>query len=410
MTARRTIAMVAACPFPHPRGTPIRIHRMAETLARRGHDVHVVTYHLGQPIADPPFTIHRIRRVPSYRRTIAGPTYQKLLVVDPLLALKLRSVLRRHEFDLIHAHHHEGMLVALAARPQGTPVVFDVHTLVESELPYYRLGLFAAVKRRIGRVLDRRLARRADHVVAVTDEIRSQLIARGAVAPDRVSVIPNGVECEPFAAAPRPPRAGCAGPRRLIFAGNLAAYQGIHLLLEAFRTLLDTRRDVRLMVATEDSFAPYERLASGLGVREFIDVRCCGFDQVPALLAASEVALNPRVACDGLPQKLLNYLAAGTPVVSFAGSAKHIVEGEHGLVVEDGDTATFARAIGRVLDDPELADRLGNNGRELVRSRMSWDATTREVEAVYDRLLSEADRGRGSRAALPGSRHAEDER
>ena len=54
------IAMVAACPFPWPRGTPIRIHRMAEALGRRGHDVHVVTYHLGGPTPTPHMTVHRI--------------------------------------------------------------------------------------------------------------------------------------------------------------------------------------------------------------------------------------------------------------------------------------------------------------------------------------------------------------
>jgi glycosyltransferase involved in cell wall biosynthesis len=384
MTPRR-IAMVAACPFPHPRGTPIRIHRMAEALVARGHDVQVVAYHLGGG-APASFPIHRIRRVPTYRRTAPGPTYQKLLLVDPLLALKLRELLRRQTFDVIHAHHHEGMLVALAARRSSIPVVFDVHTLLESELPYYRLGLVASVKRKIGRLLDRRLANRADHVIAVTDTIRSRLIERGAALPARVSVIPNGVECERFPQRPRPQANADGRVRRLIFTGNLAAYQGIELLLAAFRTLLDTRRDVRLVVMTEDSFAPYERLASGLGVREFIDVQPSSFDEIPALLAASDVALNPRTACDGLPQKLLNYLAAGIPVVSFAGSAKHIVTGEHGLVVADGDTAGFARAVGRLLDEPALAARLGSNGRELVRSELSWDATARKVEAVYEGL------------------------
>ncbi|HET6798440.1 MAG TPA: hypothetical protein VFH40_14870, partial [Gemmatimonadales bacterium] len=90
MTDSLRIAMIAACPFPWPRGTPIRIHRIAEAVARRGHHVHVVTYHLGQDLADPPFVMHRIRDVPGYRRTDPGPTLRKLFQLDPMLAGRLR--------------------------------------------------------------------------------------------------------------------------------------------------------------------------------------------------------------------------------------------------------------------------------------------------------------------------------
>src|SRR5690606_22032159 len=77
---RLRIAMIAACPFPYPRGTPIRIFRMAEALGLRGHAVHVVTYHIGQSIGDAPIYVHRIPRVPGYRRAAPGPTYAKLFV------------------------------------------------------------------------------------------------------------------------------------------------------------------------------------------------------------------------------------------------------------------------------------------------------------------------------------------
>jgi glycosyltransferase involved in cell wall biosynthesis len=378
--------MVAACPFPVSRGTPIRIYRMADALARRGHDVHVVTYHLGHPAPDAPFEIHRIRNVSTYSKTSAGPSYQKLAVLDPLLAISLRRLLRRQAFDVIHAHHFEGLMVTNAARSGGAPpVVFDVHTLLESELPYYGLGLPTSLKRLIGRTLDRWLPRRADHVIAVTDDIRSRLLRSGSADAERISVIPNGVEADTFGSVSgRMVRNG--HPRTLIFTGNLAPYQGIDLMLEAFRSVRNRRDDVRLTIATEDSFLPYEQQATDLGVRPFIDVHEVDFAQVPALLGRAEVALNPRIRCDGLPQKLLNYMAAGRPVVSFAGSAKHLVNGEHGFIVEDRDTEAFANAIDQLLADTSLANRLGEAGRKLVRTELSWEATAERVERVYHRL------------------------
>jgi hypothetical protein len=83
------VAMIAACPFPWPRGTPIRIYRMAQALSKRRHDVHVITYHLGQKELPPPFRIHRIPKVPFYNKTAPGPSIAKLLMADPALSFKI---------------------------------------------------------------------------------------------------------------------------------------------------------------------------------------------------------------------------------------------------------------------------------------------------------------------------------
>jgi glycosyltransferase involved in cell wall biosynthesis len=325
--------------------------------------------------------------VPTYHKTSPGPAYRKLLVLDPLLTRELRRVLSSASFDVIHAHHFEGLLVANAARTRGSPpIVFDVHTLLESELPHYGLGLPAGVKRGIGRMLDRRIPAHSDHVIAVTDDIRTRLIESGAALPENVSTIPNGVEVGVFPAPRRRSRAG--RDRTVIFTGNLAPYQGIGLMLQAFKSVRARRRDVRLLIATEDCFERYERQAADLGVRPYIDVRQVAFSEVPELLQEADVALNPRVGCDGLPQKLLNYMAAGKPVVSFEGSAKHLVDGEHGVVVADNDTEAFAAAIEQLLAATAFASRLGAAGRKMVLSRLSWGAAADEIEGVYDKLLS----------------------
>jgi hypothetical protein len=84
---------------------------MAEALAHSGHEVHVVTYHLGEKLQRTPFSLYRIRDVKTYRKYSPGPTYQKLLVLDTLLMLKLFQVLNDHEIELIHAHHYEGIIM-----------------------------------------------------------------------------------------------------------------------------------------------------------------------------------------------------------------------------------------------------------------------------------------------------------
>ncbi|MDQ3428178.1 MAG: glycosyltransferase family 4 protein [Gemmatimonadota bacterium] len=383
MTDPLRIAMIAACPFPWPRGTPIRIHRIAEAVARRGHEVHVVTYHLGQDLADPPFVVHRIRDISFYRRTSPGPTVRKLCLLDPMLARLLGRLHHEIGFDLVHAHHYEGLLVASHAL-RGTPIVYDAHTLLTSELPTYRLGLPRAGVRAVASWLDRYVPRRADRIIAVSETIRHALTTVGASAPERVHVIPNGVEWERF-----PVEQGItAGGPTVIFAGNLAPYQGVDLMLEAFAQVHARLPQARLMIVTDSPFTPFEALARRLGVRAAVDLNRATFPEQPAILAAAAVAVNPRVRCDGIPQKLLNYMAAGLPVATFESSAGPLRHEVTGLRVPDGNTAAMADALERLLTDRALARTLGDAARDQARREFSWDQVAARVEDVYGKAIA----------------------
>jgi glycosyltransferase involved in cell wall biosynthesis len=393
MTRPLCIAMVAACPFPASRGTPIRIYRMAEALARSGHEVHVVTYHLGQGGAEAPFHIHRVPVLKFYRRLSPGPSFLKLLLLDPLLTRVLFQVLRAKKFDLVHAHHYEGLLTSLAVRPfTKHPVIYDAHTLLESELPSYGPALPAGAKRTVGRWLDRRLPRRAAHVIAVTEELRSKLIGCGGVEPENISVVQNGVELDHF--DPSHSNVVRNGAKKtLIFTGNLGPYQGIPLLLQILQAVVRRRDDVQLSIVSDSDFEPFDSQARQLGVRGHISVRRSNFQDLPKFLAGADLALNPRIDCDGYPQKLLNYMAAGKPIVSFEGSAKNLRHRETGWIVKDGDVDGFAEGILSLLANKEMAERLGNNARQLVRSDFSWERTAQLAEAVYERVLKQASAG-----------------
>jgi glycosyltransferase involved in cell wall biosynthesis len=382
--------MVAACPYPARRGTPIRIQRLAEGMAARGHQVHVVTYHYGSADSAAALSVHRIPKIKSYQNLSPGPTYVKLALLDPLLTVKLWQVLRQHRVDIIHAHHFEGLLVAAAARLRGrTPLVFDAHTLLSSELPFYSLKLPRWVKNGIAESFDRRLPGIADHVVTVTERIRQRLLRFGKLSEDRVSVVPNGVESEFFADAPGRLTMGDNGRPTLIFTGNLAPYQGIDLMLKALKKVLNRRSDVQLKIVTESSFEEYAALARELGISGSIELVRAEFKDIPMLLAGATVAVNPRTDCDGIPVKLLNYMAAGKPVLSFAGSAPGVCHRQTGWLVPDGDVDGFAEGALTLLANTELATALGQNARRLVKDQHDWSRSAELTESIYHRVIRE---------------------
>ena len=378
---RYRIAMIAACPMPARRGTPLRIERLSEALIARGHDVEIITYHVSDDAQTLDFPVHRIFNRRLYWRMPAGPNVRKLALYDPALAIKVWRVLSASRFDVIHAHHLEGLLVALPARfRHGVPVVYDAHTMLSSELPSYGPGFARRIVRALGRWFDGVLPSTADHIASVTTDIRDRLMGEHHLAPDRISVVTNGVETECFRVGSRSRPDGLT---RLIYTGTLAKYQDVDVLLEAFAVAHRARPDLRLCMAVSSPFDPYEALASKLGIREAIELVPDNFDELPQQLANAAVAVLPRMQCDGIPQKLLNYMAAGKAIVSSAGSAKVLENERTGLVVPNGDVNAFAAAIFRLATNPTLSRALGSAARRYVECNYSWDQAAERLERVY---------------------------
>lgn len=392
---RYRIAMVAACPMPARRGTPLRVERLAQALWRRGHHVEVITYHIADDAQVFEFPVHRIFAHPVYLTMPAGPNLRKLAIYDPALAWKLWHVLAKGKFDVVHAHHVEGLLTALPSRLRTrAPIVYDAHTMLASELPSYGPKRSRSLVHRLGNWLDGVLPRRADHIVAVTSDIRNRLVNDHGIDESKIDIVTNGVELERFI-VPAPPTDGVV---RIIYSGTLAPYQDVDLLLEAFARAWRLRNDLRLVFSVSNSFRDYLPQVMKLGIRDAVEVIPDNFDDLATRLAGAAMAVLPRTQCDGIPQKLLNYMAAAKAIVSSAGSAKVIEHERTGLVVPNGDVEAFARAILRLAANPAFAQELGLAAREHVARNYSWEQAAEGVERVYDAVTAAtSERGRGAR-------------
>jgi glycosyltransferase involved in cell wall biosynthesis len=388
------ILVIAACPVPWPRGTPIRIHRMAEALVARGHEVHLATYPLGDDSVGVSYRLHRAGDPDTTLDPSPGPSLKKLFWLDPQLWRVVKRLLTEMSFDVIHAHHYEGLITALLARRYGpdVPIVYDSHTLLATELPHYRLRLPRNALAQFGAAVDRSLPPRADHVIAVTERMRQWFQDSASIPAARLSLIPNGVEHEHF--GPENTGRNLSGKPnghgpRIVFAGNLAEYQGIGALLEAFALVRRRAKNARLVLVTESALGEWEPRIGELGIDSAVEVVKAGFEELPSHLGEADVLVNPRVDCDGIPQKLLNYMAAGKPIVSFEGSAPVLEHGRTGLVVPDADIERFADAILSVLRSPELGVELGAAARRDVEATHSWQRVARDVESAYAKVIGQ---------------------
>jgi glycosyltransferase involved in cell wall biosynthesis len=384
------ILVIAAGPLPFARGTPARTLRVSQALEARGHEVCVAAFSIADEEIETELRIVRCRALRGYEKTTPGPSVTKLLVMNPRLAATACELLRNEPFDVIYAHHYEGLLVASIARRRAglsLPIVFDSHTLLGAELRFYFPKRLSHPINWLGVALDRCLSRLADAIVSVTDEI-TQFYASRALLSTPVLTAPNGVEYEKFDHAPQPEDS--QKPVRVVFAGNLSEYQGFELLISAFGRARLQRPHLQLLVAAHDAANVLAALDIDKPEAEGIAIRDGSFGALPDILACADIAANPRVVCPGIPQKLLNYMAAALPTVSFEGSATILRHEETGLIVENGDVEAFAGAIVRLADSYDLRRRLGIAARALIEAEYDWE----RVAVTFERAVALLERER----------------
>lgn len=391
MSRQLTIAVIATCPFPYSRGTPVRIQRLSEALASFGHTVHVFTYPIGEGTPAHDVKVTRTANPLGYKKFEAGPTLQKPLLDALMIASLTRFIAHRH-VDIIYAHNFEGALVALAARgKRSVPIVYDAHTTLTGELGTYNKLLNAKPVASIGGWLDDFVPLHADHVISVSDEISEFLQARG-VARERISVILNGTEYEVFAQGnAERARETYHLERRptIIYTGNLASFQGIDYLLAAMPRALAVHPDAQLIIAGSGDSTSYQPTATKLGIEKSVRfINNTRFAGVVDLLAFADVAVVPRPVCPGLPLKLLNYMAAGTAVVAFEGSAKILEHLVTGYIAANEDVVSLANGIITCLSDEQLRAQLGARAQEMIVQSYSWEHMARKVEAVFEHVLT----------------------
>jgi glycosyltransferase involved in cell wall biosynthesis len=318
---------------------------------------------LDDPAGDPePF--YRELQVPCVR--LRAPRD-----LDPKLFLSLRRSLRRLEPDIVHTHLvHADFYGALAA---SATVVSTKHN--EDR---FRTGPF--------RHVERVLTRRASRVIAITHALARFTIERVGLPVEKVDVIPYGLDRPPPAWGENPPTLVPDGARVVLAVSRLAEQKGVDIAVRALAEIRSEHPAAVLVVLGEGpQRIALERLAADIGVAEavFLPGRV---GDVAEWLRRAEVLLHP-VRWEGFGLALLEAMLAKRPVVASAVSSvpEIVLDGETGLLVPPNDPSALAAAVGRVLDDRGLAERLGSLGLARARSEFSVERMARRTLEVYER-------------------------
>lgn len=368
---------------------------LARRVVRAGCQVTVVTQRRkGLPASE------RLDGVLIERRIRTLP-YGPLFGLSYVASLAFYLLRRGWRHDVLHAHqlYLDAAVLSLFSRVSGRPCLAKVACSGED-------GDVRRLKRLKGSALLWPAIRRLDRLVALTEGMRRELLESG-FRPERIVLIPNGVDAGRF--LPSPDRAAARARLRLagegdgrearfvLFIGRLAPQKDWRTLLRAFKILQGGPVRAELLVlgdGPERDELLGERRALGLDR----SVRVLGGvpDPLPYFQAADAFVLPTR--SEGLSNSLLEAMATGLPCVAtrLAANAEVVEDGADGILVQGNDPAALAAALGRVLADGGTARRLGEAARRKALRHFGLDGVTARYLSLYRRLVRPGAEGGGS--------------
>lgn len=296
---------------------------------------------------------------------------------------RMVAYLRRGRFDVIHAHDlWSNMIGLVAGKLAGVPVI------VTSQRDLSHADWYRSTRKK----WLRKAQSASSAVLTNARMIREGLVNQEGLAADKVRVIYNGVDLDRFKSSPSLRAKLFPGAERaklIVLVGNMHTdVKGQPTLIAAAPEVVARVPQAQfVLVGDGEKRKDFEAAAQAAGVGPnfmFLGRRT----DVADILAACDIAVLPSAA-EGMPNAVLEYMAAGLPVVATAvgGNLEVISDGATGLLVPPHDSVALAQALARLLDDDVLALRLARRGRELVEQRFSFERLTGEVGALYEELL-----------------------
>ena len=374
-------------------GPALHVAYLTAGLASRGYDTTLVAGSLARGEDSMAFVADElgldVRRIDELHRDISP-------VRDVIAALRLARLIRRERPQILHTHTAKagavGRLAALLAGGARPPIV--VHTFHGHVLR----GYFDPARTAGFRLLERLLARTSTALVAVSPQVRDDLVAHGVAPRARFAVVRLGIELADRVTAGEGLREetrrvlGIAPERFVVgWIGRMTGVKRTEDVLVAFRELRDAGVDACLcMIGDGPDRGAVEQRAHDLGVMR--DTLFLGYQEdVARFYAAVDAVILPSIN-EGTPVTAIEALAAGRPVVAtrVGGLPDVVRDGEDGFLVPAGATDELAERLARLARDPKLRERMGRSGQEHVRGRYTVERLVDDVDLLYRSLLQTA--------------------
>lgn len=350
-------------------GTELATWNIARHLARRGHEVHVITTRdagLTRESMEEGFLVHRLN-------------YLKARFLGPLLfSIKTLLALRKINPDIIHAQSVlPGLYALVAKKVLGKPYIFSERGAVYFPSLFHNQIFKLAL-------------RNADAALALTGDMKE---AMQKICRREIHVVPNGIDLERFENLSKDEMRlklqVKIDERLVIFVGRFRPEKGVEYLIKAMEIIRQGDCSIKMVLAGEGPEEPHlKRLTAQLNLED-----CVAFvgqipnEKVPQYMAAADILVLPSLS-EGFPVVILEAMASGLPIVTtrVTGLPEIIRDGENGLLVEPRNPPQIAEKVLLLFRDDALKEKISRNNKEEAK-KYSWEAVVQKLEEIYRNYL-----------------------
>lgn len=346
-------------------GTEIATYHLAEHLAQRGHEVHVITSldeGLPEENYEKGFYIHRL---PRTKIRFAGAF---------IFWADIVRVIEKISPDIVHAQ----------SLGIGVPALLSKNLL---KIPYVVWGQGSDVYLPdwFTKLTSKTIIKNANSVIALTEDMKR---AMQAIYNRDITIVPNGIDLKEYISE-LPVQNVEGAEKRILFVGRLHPVKGVQYLLGAMKMVHQELPEAKLILVGDGEEREHlENLTDSLGIRGCVEFAGrVPHERVKDYMNQAEVFVLSSLS-EGFPVTILEAMACGLPVVAtrVGGVPDIIKNGTNGYLVDTMNQEQIAEALLNLLQDKQLRKDISENNREGVR-RYRWDAVAATLEGVYQKSL-----------------------
>lgn len=361
-------------------GSAVVPYELSKHLQKRGHDVTVLTtdFQMNNDFIN---SLDNVEVIPFHCQMNIGG-----FLVSPSMNNYLKENINK--FDIIHMHNfrtYQNIIVHKFATKYNIPYILQAHGSVSRVFEKKNLKYIYDI------FYGNRLLRDASNIIAVSDIEINQYLQMN-VSPEKVVVIPNGIDIDSFSSLPKKgtfkKKHNISEEHMILFLGRLHEIKGIDFLIKSYAELIKERTNVILVLAGPDD-GYLEKAKSLVEELTLIEhVKFISFINGAEKLAAyvdSDVLVYPSCfEIFGLVP--IEAIMCGAPVIvtDNCGCGELIKKSECGYLVKYGNVNSLKEKLKVILEDPQKSSEFVNNGKKFVYENLSWKNIVKVVESQYE--------------------------
>lgn len=372
------ILMIAPVPFFAPRGTPIAILGRLRAMSSLGHEVDILTYHVGQELSIPGIRIYRTPSFKFIKEVPVGPSIIKIFL-DFFVVMKAFTLLIRRRYDLIHTHEEGSIFGSMLGKLFKVPHLYDFHSSIPQALNNFGYDQFPLLIR-FFEWIEKITIRSSNALIAISPELANYVRKINKNIPlvvieDVFEIVDSSNISEESLKKLKKDFSLLDEEKIVLYVGTFEPYQGLDLLIDSVEMVVKRFKAVKFVLVggRSDQIQRFRNRISKRGLSSFfLFTGIRPPEEIPMFLYIANVLVSPRVKGLNPPLKIYSYLHSGKPIVATNHiSHTQVLNSEIAYLVEPNPEA-LAHGILSILGDNSLARRLGEKARSYFERRYSY--------------------------------------